>query len=275
MNNNALPPVEDVHLNGQILYGDDFDEQEILAWFNHEKLGYYDLYNTDSQEEQEGHLYEHINNYYAFAKLRGKTFKTCLALGCADGDDVKPLAGQVEKFIAIEPAKEWWRDRIGTKPATYMMPESSGRIPLQNESVDLAISLGVLHHIPNVSYVLEEIHRTLSVGGYFVAREPISSMGDFRSPRSGCTKYERGIPIEYLKRKLWDLGYTDVAISPALFSPLVQILKRTSRSSIPRSRMIARFDAMLSRAFAFNDVYFRNTFWKKFAPGACFIIAKK
>lgn len=275
MSEKILPPIGDRHLSGESLYGDDFEGEEILSWFEHEKSGYYNLYNDEGQDAEIDYPYEFINNFHAFSKLKGKSFETCLVLCCAEGDDVKPLAPQVEKFIAIEPAKEWWRDSIGGKQATYMMPESSGRIPLEDGSVNLVISLGVLHHIPNVSYVLEEIHRKLSVGGYFVAREPISSMGDFRSPRNGCTKYERGIPIKYFQKRLRELGYTDIVISPVMFSPLIQVLKRTSSSSIPRSRTTARIDAILSRAFAFNDVYFRNTVWKKFAPGACFIIAKK
>src|SRR5262249_2735244 len=81
--------------------------------------------------------------------------------------------------------------------ATVMLPQASGEIQLDSGSQALVCAFAVLHHIPNVSKVMREVARVLSTGGYFLTREPCSSMGDWRKLRS-ATPNERGIGRELL-----------------------------------------------------------------------------
>ncbi|UZG57434.1 class I SAM-dependent methyltransferase [Rhodococcus opacus] len=63
-------------------------------------------------------------------------------------------------------------------PVEFVLAQQSGDIALADQSADLIVCLGVLHHIPNVSHVLREFARVCEPGGYLVLREPVHSMGD-------------------------------------------------------------------------------------------------
>ena len=179
MTTNETDEFERTYFRGGRVYGDDFSLIQIKEWFEQEETGYYDL---ASQNGPYTYGYHAPNCLHGFSFLKGRMFDCCLALGCATGDDVAPLARNVRKFIAIEPAEQWWSNNIGGTPAIYLKPAVSGDIALPNNAVDLATCLGVLHHIPNSSHVLSEVARVTRAGGIFVMREPIHSMGDWRRP---------------------------------------------------------------------------------------------
>src|ERR1039458_3867801 len=86
--------------DGSSLYGDDLDADAIRGWYEQEAHGYYDL--TTSYEKYE-YGYHALNRFHAYRFLTHRTFNRCLALGCARGDDVSPLAPSVREFIAVEP----------------------------------------------------------------------------------------------------------------------------------------------------------------------------
>ena len=95
---------------GERVYGDDFSLAQIKEWYEQEETGYYDL--TEARGVY-SYGYHALNRLHGLTYLKGRVFDCCLAIGCARGDDVTPLARQVRKFIAIEPAEQWWSDRIG------------------------------------------------------------------------------------------------------------------------------------------------------------------
>jgi SAM-dependent methyltransferase len=172
-----------------------------------------------------------------------------LALGCAAGDDIAPLAAVVQRFIAIEPAEKWWHDDIGGKPASYMSPSAIGDIKVDSATVDLATSFGVLHHIPNVSHVVGEVARALKPGGLFVLREPISSLGDWRKARAGLTANERGLPIEWFESLARRTGFKILARHACKFGPLSAITKKLG-ISMPFAKMpIVKLDWLMSGRF--------------------------
>lgn len=75
-----------------------------------------------------------------------------------------------------------------------------GKISFEDNSFDLITSFSVLHHVPNVSFVISELVRVLSKDGYLLIREPIHSMGDWSVKREGLTKNERGIHYKLLEQ---------------------------------------------------------------------------
>ena len=50
-------------------------------------------------------------------------------------------------------------------------PKTQNPIKIENESQDLVTSFMVLHHVQNLSFVLNEIQRILKPGGYFLIKE--------------------------------------------------------------------------------------------------------
>jgi SAM-dependent methyltransferase len=260
------------YFSGERVYGDDFTPAQIEEWYQREETGYYDLKQGDGAYR---YGYHALNRLHGFSALRGRTFDCCVALGCARGDDVAPLATQVRQFIAIEPAERWWSETIGPTPASFIKPAITGDIPLATGGADLATCLGVLHHIPNAGHVLAEVARVLRPGGTFVMREPILTMGDWRRPRRGLTQNERGFPLAWLDRKIALLGFRVVRRRLCMF-PLTRRLSRILRSgAVYNSTMLTFADGLLSRAFAWNLHYHRDSLFKKVAPGAVFYVLEK
>lgn len=263
-------------LLGHELYGENLSDEEMLAWFAQEENGYYDLVDSQYFADQ-AYTYEYaaLNELHAFRHLRREHFGTCLALGCARGDDVAELAPIVDRFVAIEPAKRWWADRIGGKPAEFRSPTLRGEVDMADGSIDLAVSLGVLHHIPNVSAVIAEFARLLRPGGVFVIREPITSMGDFRKPRPGLTPNERGIPHAMLQRWLEESGFVIERRSFCMVNALGAAMGKLGWKSGFNDRLFTRIDALASGLLSANAVYWRDSLPKKIAPSSIFFLARK
>lgn len=252
----------------EALYGDDFSQDEIARWYAEEESAYVDL-----RSGKNGYEYHSLNRHFGYAWLPEQRFDVCLAFGCAKGDDVHPIADRIGRFIAIEPAECWWRDEIGGIPATYLKPTIMGEIPLLDASVDLVTCLGVLHHIPNVSYVLSELVRSMKPGAYMILREPICSMGDWRKPRPGLTKNERGLPLPWLREQLARNGLRIVREAPCQVGPLARAMVVIAPSLMDSPFYVA-VDAVVSRLLGYGR-YYRSTTREKFAAASGFFLLQK
>lgn len=269
----------EAELSGQALYGDNLSQMEIQAWYEQEETGYFDLRTRSNgvADPADRYAYEYgaLNYTHAISELLKSRFRCCVALGCASGDDVAPIAPVVDRFVAIEPAEKWWRTDIGGKPASYLKPAVNGTIHIESNTADLATSFGVLHHIPNVSYVTGEIARVLRSGGLFVVREPISWMGDWRRPRAGLTSNERGLPPKWFENMAEKCGFQIIRRRYCLFPPLISVARALGFSMPYASNTLTYLDWILSEAMRWNSRYRRDTFVKKLAPGSAFWILRK
>jgi SAM-dependent methyltransferase len=268
----------DQYLSGSMLYGDDLAPREIERWYAQEEQGFYKLATEFYKLETSGsysYEYDALNAFHGFDRLQGRRFGTCVALGCAAGDDVAPLARQVERFVGIEPAETWWTDTIGGRPARFIKPQPSGDIALPEAGADLFVSLGVLHHIPNVSHVLAEAHRILEPGGLVVLREPITSMGDWTRARYGLTRNERGLPLPWLRGRLDRIGFEILHEAPCMTNALAKIAQRVLPGHLYARRGYVALDAAVSRFLAFNISYHRTALLRRIAPSNIFLVAAK
>ncbi len=266
-------------LGGTSLYGDNFPPEQIADWYAQEETGYLDLltdhYQSADREGNYDYEYDALNRFHAIKLISTRQFSCCVALGCAAGGDVAPLAPMVQRFIGIEPAEKWWRSEIGGKPARYLKPTIVGDIALDSNSADLATSFGVLHHIPNVSHVVGELARVLRPGGIFVVREPISWMGDWRRVRPGLTRNERGVPIEWFERTTSEKGFRLVRRRLCMFSGCSMVAKRLGLSRPYTSMPVVALDWIVSEGLRWNLHYRRDTTMKKIAPGSAFWILER
>jgi SAM-dependent methyltransferase len=260
------------YFSGAELYGDDFDAGAITRWYQEEEYAYFNLAAPGAGFEYDWHGLNWVHGYSAIA---GRRFERCLAYGCARGDDVAPIAAQVGEFIAVEPAEQWWSGRLQGTPARYMKPAVLGDIELPAGSVDLAVTFGVLHHIPNVSHVLGEIARVLAPGGIYMLREPICTMGDWRQPRGALTPNERGLPPPWLRQKLHALPFRVLREHYCVF-PGAQLFSRAlGLGPNLNSRLVARADYLLCLLFRWNLHYHRDARWKMLAPTSVFYVLEK
>jgi len=261
-------------LDGTSLYGDDLDEAGVRAWFAAEEKGYYDLASGDG--EYGGTGWSAIIDYHLFKNLPDRQYRHALALGCADGSELLPVARSIDRITAIEPAKEWWRNEIGGVPTEYRMPTIMGDIDAREGTFDLVVTFGVLHHIPNVSHVLAELTRVTAPGGLLAIREPIFSMGNWAEPRKGLTANERGLPLPWLRTLLSDKLHLKIRHeSLCSFPPAARIVEKVGIKRPYSSKGYVLLDSMLSSIFAFNYSYHRTKIWRRFAPTAVAIIAQK
>lgn len=252
------------HLSGEALYGDDLDAAGIAKWFEAEEHDYFNM-----AHEEYRYRYHVLNWHYAYRDLAGRRFKRSLSLGCARGDEILPIADQIDEIIAVEPAKGWWSDRIGNTPARYIMPRPDGIIDLPDASVDLITCFGVLHHIPNVSTVLKELARVAAPGAIFVLREPSHAMGDFRVHRPGLTRNERGIYPPWLLERARAAGWEVERAVDHDFGALTHLMLRfgIDKNEVPALIWLDRLLAILTK---WNHRYWRTAAWQKVAPSTMF-----
>ena len=260
------------YFSGEKLYGDDFDDQGIYDWFVDEAEGYADL----GAKEKDLYRYEYhgINRYHGYRWLGDRSFENVLGMGSAYGDELMPIIGRIGKISILDSSEAFNVTAIGGVPVSYHKAESSGDLPFDDNSFGLITCFGVQHHIPNVSHVLGEMFRCLSVGGVALIREPTTSMGDWRSPRPGLTKRERGLPQKLFGNMLASAGFCVKRAEPCFF-PVVRIAGSAMGLHVYNHVFSARIDHWLSKAFAWNYAYYRPTKLSKMAPGCGFWLVSK
>jgi len=92
----AIPAASEDEILGRRLYGDNFSSDQIQQWYETEVTGYFDLlsnhYKITNEDNQYAYEYNALNRFHAIGELLNREFDTCLALGCASGEDIAPLA---------------------------------------------------------------------------------------------------------------------------------------------------------------------------------------
>ena len=257
--------------SGNKLYGDDFSIEEISQWYDTEAEGYANLGSKDRSKYK--YPYHNMNIYFGFNYLPKEIrFNNVLGLGSAYGDEFLPILNRIDAITILEPSDQLNVLKIGNITPNYSKPEINGKINFENEVFDLIICFGVLHHIPNVSYVLSELARVTKRNGYILLKEPIHTMGDWNKPRRGLTKNERGISLNYFRNilaknnlKIVKESLCDCAFLYRLFG---KVVKRASH-------LFQRLDRFFSKLFKWNYHYHRKINFQKIAPSAVFYVLKK
>jgi len=268
----SQPTDIDEYFSGRSLYGDNFSDTKIREWYEDEKEAFTDLYIRQKTYSYEYHA---LNSYHCFCHLPRQMFKDVLGLGSAKGDEFLPIINNIKRLTIVEPS-ELYRDvkQVHGVPTEYVQPNISGDLPFVENRFDLIAALGVLHHIPNVSYVLKECSRCLAPNGLMLLRDPIISMGDWRHPRPGLTKWERGIPLG-LFHKMVEAADMDIKYqSLCHFSPLIRLITKVGIDA-DNNAFVVRADAIFARLFSWNYQYHAKKFVDKIRPTVVYIVAKK
>lgn len=112
--------------------------------------------------------------WFAFFREARNLAKTCkdltgivLDIGCADGKPRHHLS-PAAYYVGVDyfsTAHDWY----GTRPDLYA---DAQQLPLQDSSVDHALLLDVLEHIPDPDRCLAELHRALKRSGSLTVQVP-------------------------------------------------------------------------------------------------------
>ncbi len=267
-----LGPAMESYLSGEKLYGDDFSQEEIDAWFADEAEGYFNLTSAESRKYSYG--YHALNIRHGFSRLPAQRFAHVLGVGSAYGDELLPILSRSDRVTILEPSDGFKQNPIGQVPVSYKNPLASGDLPFHSNSFDLITALGVLHHIPNVTKVIREFFRVLQPGGHALVREPTISMGDWRGPRVGLTKRERGIPLRLLRGMVQDVGFQIFRERQCMFS-LTSRLRLVMSAPVYNSRFVAAMDQLISALPLWSKRYHACNVWQKLRPTAVFFVLHK
>ena len=262
-------------LKGNELYGDDMSPDEILEWYKSEEEGYSGIVRKTNGEYS--YEYQALNYYHCFSRLKGGlTFKKALGIGSAYGEEFRPILSRIRDLTILDPSEVFASEgEIKKVPCIYIKPNPNGDMPFNSNTFDLITCFGVMHHIPNVSHVMNEVYRCLDVGGLFFIREPIVSQGDWRYPRKGVTKNERGIPENIFDRIIIDCGFEVVYRRYCDFQPL-PLLARFLKIGLYNNVQVVAFDDFISNIFPWSKRYHRTKLAHKIAPASIvYVLSKK
>lgn len=262
----------EVYFSGEKLYGNDFSERQIEAWFADEAEGYFNL--TASAGGDYAYGYHALNRRHGFSLLPKRQYNHVLGVGSAYGDELEPILKHSDRISILEPSDGFKGTNLQGVPVSYVKPIASGNLPFVSDNFDLITCLGVLHHIPNVSKVIEEFYRVLKAGGYALVREPIISMGDWRKPRSGLTKRERGIPLMALRAFVKVAGFKVVRERKCMFS-LSSRFQRVIGGSAFNNAAVVALDEWLCALPVWPTVYHAHNAAQKLRPTAVYYVLQK
>ncbi len=269
----------DAYLSGERLYGDDLSITQIASWYEDEREGYAQLVRRYGWAETEGrYSYHPVNIWHGYRHLpKEATFDRVLGLGSATGQEFLPILARIGSIDILEPSEQLKRTDLNGVPLHYHRPSVDGTMPFADNYFHLQTCFSTLHHIPNVSYVMGQLHRCLAPGGFLLIREPVHSMGDWRYPRPMLTKHERGIPLTFFRRRIAELGFTVVRESLCLTmnSFLQRTIGRWFRRTLTEYQAYVYVDVVLSRLTAFNLHYHPKNLWQRIAPQSVFYVLQK
>jgi len=261
------------YFDGTALIGDDFTPSQIAEWFDDEREAYANLGAVDRASYR--YEYHALNHYQAFRYLdTNRRYKHACGFGSAYGDELIPLGDQVDHITLIDSSVKFRSPSFANKRVSFLAAEPTGNINAPDHSFDLITCFGVLHHVPNVTFVVSELVRSLEPGGTFLIREPTITMGDWRYPRPGLTKRERGIPASLLREILVRNGLQIFHRSPCVFPPFARLLSAFGFSPYAHT-LTVMVDALLSRLTEWNYSYHRDSLASRFAPSSDFYVCTK
>lgn len=263
------------YFDGKKLYGDNFSLEQITEWYNEETEGYADLGSKD--KDSYTYYYHTMNKIHGFDKVKNSSFKDAMGFGSAWGYEFEPIIDQITNLTIIEPSDNLVNNTIGHLKPKYVKPTIEGKLPFEDNSFDLITSFGTLHHIPNVSYILTELVRTLKPGGHLMFREPVISMGDWRKPRKGLTKNERGIPVLVFDAVLSKCAVK--VVSKEFCFTLSSLIQRSIGSVLPKPiysyKGYVLADKYLSKLLKSNLHYHATKKLERIAPQSVFYVVEK
>jgi SAM-dependent methyltransferase len=109
--------------------------------------------------------------YFPFLDLESMRGKRVLEIGLGSGASLHRIAGVAAECYGLDVSGETIRliqarqRHLGTR--VTLVQSSATDIPLPDDFFDVVVSVGCLHHIPEIQKAVDEIHRVLKPGGVF------------------------------------------------------------------------------------------------------------
>ena len=118
-------------------------------------------------------------------ELLSRASGTVLELGVGSGLNAGLYGGEVERIIGVEPDDAMWqrgRERARETEIPVERIDAFGEsLPLEDDSVDTAVSTFVLCSVEEPAQVLRELHRVVRPGGRLLVLEHVENPSRFVS----------------------------------------------------------------------------------------------
>lgn len=192
-----------------------------------------------------------LTNLACLAAIPGETIAD---IGCGTGLltlDLARAVGDAGRVIAIEPSQEMrsaCEKRCGDRTNVTILDGTVENLPLEDQSIDRAISLQVFEYVNNIETALLEAGRTLKAGGRLV-------IGDLHWD----SHIWHADNIDRMMRmlRIWDSHLVERRV-PALLSPILRktgfevesIVPEVCQDTVFRADGLARMMMHLISAYA-------------------------
>jgi len=153
---------------------------------NHNYLKYWD--GRDYEQAAEEIMINHM--------LKGKKFKHAVDVGGGYGRLSVVLTQFSENVTLAEPSQQQLdiaKDFLKGKPKVAMQLAQAEKLPFEDNSIDLAMVVRVIHHLPNPIPAFEEIYRVLEKDGYFLIE--FANYGNFKNRIKHAAKFKK-MPLD-------------------------------------------------------------------------------
>ena len=153
---------------------------------NHNYLKYWD--GRDYEQAAEEIMINHM--------LKGKKFKHAVDVGGGYGRLSVILTQFADKVTLAEPSQQQLdiaKDFLKGKPTIAMQLAQAEKLPFKDNSIDLAMVVRVIHHLPNPIPAFEEIYRVLEKDGYFLIE--FANYGNFKNRVKHAAKFKK-MPLD-------------------------------------------------------------------------------
>lgn len=259
--------------NSFYLIGDDYSSEQIRQWYEEEEEAYAQLQGI-RLDKSEDFKYKNMDVLYGYGKIPNKTYQNVLGLGSAWGYEFLPYIDHMGSITIIESSESMISKQLGSIVPKYVKASIQGNIDLPDNCIDLITCFSVLHHIPNVSFVLSELMRVLKPGGYMLIREPVHSMELGTNNRVGLTKNERGIPAFYIKQII-ERHQGRVFYYSYHYFMHSYLERKLHGAKFLNSKCFLRIDHVLSELFSWNIHYYAKSKIQRIAPQSCYYVIRK
>lgn len=166
--------------------------------------------------------------FHLLGEVRGKTV---LDLGCGSGENIIPLVHRGAHVIGIDISPDlisMAQQRLDNAGLNAIVRVGSAyKTELADESVDIVLSVSLIHHL-DIAPAREEMRRVLRPGGFIVLKEPVrfsQGYGRLRSILSShedISEYEHPLTREELRAFQQGFAVTGLRYFRLPFIPLVQ-----------------------------------------------------
>lgn len=91
--------------------------------------------------------------------------------GCGSGKFSKYLANRVKEVHSVDPSDAILvaDQMLKNFSNAFLYKASISALPFKDETFDFAMSIGVLHHMPNTQKAMQDCVKKVKIGGYFLA----------------------------------------------------------------------------------------------------------